>query len=389
MGGLREKVTINKKAPRQSGIELLRIIAVTLITAHHLVVHSGYPLFNEPISVRRLFFQMCLSSFGKIGITLFLLISLWFLVDREQTVKKSCRRIWLLERELLFWSFVGLAMQYVDNPKSVDADVWLDAIFPITRNEWWYATSYVILLLLLPFLLVGLRKMGRQIHKKFCIVLLGLWGILNLVPGASLDIYINVIGFVYVTILFTYYKWYMAPISNKCAILLMVVGGLIIFGWNLLLSVVWRIWNMNPDRILNYINPVQKEWALPILAISFGVFVLFTRLHFSSRIVNRCAQSAFAVYLITEQHYFRDEILWRYITLGGIYRSRYAIGIALVVVIGIVAAAIMLDFVRQFLFWRTVDRHKGRLFEWVWDRAWRIVGEFKTNYVAYKSVNKE
>ncbi|WP_195248406.1 hypothetical protein [Bifidobacterium adolescentis] len=169
----------------------------------------------------------------------------------------------------------------------------------------------------------------------------------------------------------------------------MVVGGLIIFGWNLLLSVVWRIWNMNPDRILNYINPVQKEWALPILAISFGVFVLFTRLHFSSRIVNRCAQSAFAVYLITEQHYFRDEILWRYITLGGIYRSRYAIGIALVVVIGIVAAAIMLDFVRQFLFWRTVDRHKGRLFEWVWDRAWRIVGEFKTNYVAYKSVNKE
>ena len=52
MGGLREEVTINKKAPRQSGIELLRIIAVTLITAHHLVVHSGYPLFNEPISVR-------------------------------------------------------------------------------------------------------------------------------------------------------------------------------------------------------------------------------------------------------------------------------------------------------------------------------------------------
>lgn len=57
MGGLREEVTINKKAPRQSGIELLRIIAVTLITAHHLVVHSGYPLFNEPISVRRLFFS--------------------------------------------------------------------------------------------------------------------------------------------------------------------------------------------------------------------------------------------------------------------------------------------------------------------------------------------
>lgn len=382
-------MTSNRKTPRQSGIELLRIIAVTLITAHHLVVHSGYPLFSEPISVRRLFFQMCYMPFGKIGITLFLLISLWFLVDREQTVKKSCRRIWLLERELLFWSFVGLAVQYLDNPQSIDADAWLNAIFPITRNEWWYTTSYAILLLLLPFLLVSLQKIGRQIHKRFCIVLLGLWGVMNLVPGASLDIYINVIGFVYVTILFTYYKWYMTPISNKCAVLLTVIGGLIIFGWNLILSLIWQICDADPNRLWIYISPVQKEWSLPVLIISFGVFILFTRLRFSSRIVNRCAQSAFAVYLITEQHYFRDDILWRHVTLEPIYHSRYAIAIALIVVIGIVAMAILLDFVRQFLFWCTVDRHKGRLFEWTWRRARRVLDGLMASHVAHKHLNKE
>ena len=364
---------INKKAPRQSGIELLRIIAVTLITAHHLVVHSGYPFFAEPISVRRLFFQMCYMPFGKIGVTLFLLISLWFLANREQTVKKSCRRIWLLERELLFWSFVGLTVQYLDDPQSVDVDAWLNAIFPITRNEWWYATSYIVLLLLLPFLFIGLQRLGKKIHKKFCIVLLCLWGILNLVPGASLDIGINVIGFVYVTVLFTYYIWYMTPINNACAVLLVIIGSLIVFGWNFLLSVIWQICNINPSRMFNYINPIQKEWSLPILAISLGIFVLFTRLRFSSRIVNRCAQSAFAVYLITEQHYFRDEILWRHVTLESIYHSRYAIVIALIAVIGIVAMAILLDFVRQFLFWCTVDRHKGRLFEWTWRHTRRVL----------------
>lgn len=380
---------INKKAPRQSGIELLRIVAVTLITAHHLVAHSGFPLFNEPVSVRRLFFQMCTSSFGKIGIALFLLISLWFLVDREQTVKKSCRRIWLLERELLFWSFAGLAVQYIDNPESVDVDAWLNAVFPITRNEWWYVTSYAILLLVLPFLLISLQRMGRQSHKKLCIVLLGLWGILNLVPGASLDIYINVIGFVYVTILFTYYKWYMTPISSKCAVLLIIIGTSVIFVWNLVLSLIWQICNMDSNSLWIYLNPVQKEWALPILAVSLGVFILFTRLRFSSRIVNRCAQSAFAVYLITEQHYFRDEILWRHVNLGMIYHSRYAIVISLIVTIGIVAAAIILDFARQFLFWCTVDRHKGRLFEWVWNHTWKVMDGFTSSHALHKRVSRE
>ncbi|WP_346966205.1 acyltransferase family protein [Bifidobacterium angulatum] len=377
------------KVSRQSGIELLRIIAVTLITAHHLVVHSGYALFDEPISVRRLFFQMCIMPLGKIGITLFLLISLWFLVDREQTVAKSCRRIWLLERELLFWGFAGLVVQYIDNPKSVDVDAWLNAIFPVARNEWWYATSYAILLLLLPFLLMGLRKIERLNHKKLCIVLLGLWGVLNLVPGAYLDIYVNVTGFIYVTVLFTYYKWYMTPISNKCAVLLTVIGGLIIFGWNLMLSLIWQFCNADPNQILTYINPVQKEWSLPILAVSFGVFILFTRVRFSSRVVNRCAQSAFAVYLITEQHYFRDEILWKYINLGSFYHSRYAIAISLMVVVSIVVAAILVDFVRQFIFWCTIDRHKGRFFEWSWGRARKIVDNLMTSHVEHKRLNKE
>lgn len=115
-------VTKSVNQPRKSGFELLRIVAVVLIVAHHLVCHSGYPLFDEPLSVRRLFYQMCFMPFGKIGIALFLLISLWFLVDRKQTIKESCRKVWLLERELLFWGFVGLAVQYLDNPESVNED---------------------------------------------------------------------------------------------------------------------------------------------------------------------------------------------------------------------------------------------------------------------------
>lgn len=37
-------VTKSVNQPRKSGFELLRIVAVVLIVAHHLVCHSGYPL---------------------------------------------------------------------------------------------------------------------------------------------------------------------------------------------------------------------------------------------------------------------------------------------------------------------------------------------------------
>ena len=127
------------------------------------------------------------------------------------------------------------------------------------------------------------------------------------------------------------------------------------------------------QSITIYINPIQKEWSLPILAVSFGMFIVFSRMTFSSRFINRCARSAFAVYLITEQHYFRDEMLWHWVALSNFYRSRYSLLIALISVVVVVIIATVLDFMRQFLFWCTVDRQKGRLFEYIWCRARNII----------------
>mgnify|MGYP006960793430 CR=1 FL=1 len=45
-------MTVEKKAPRQSGIELLRIVAVILIVAHHLVVHSSFSIMDEPFFLK-------------------------------------------------------------------------------------------------------------------------------------------------------------------------------------------------------------------------------------------------------------------------------------------------------------------------------------------------
>ena len=62
---------------RESGIELLRIIAMLLIVSHHMVVHNAFHVAGEPVSARRLILQQFLCVPGKIGIALFFIVILW------------------------------------------------------------------------------------------------------------------------------------------------------------------------------------------------------------------------------------------------------------------------------------------------------------------------
>lgn len=82
MGFKREEMSKRGKS-RESGIELLRIVAVVLIVSHHLLCHSTFDLFNEPFCVKRLFFQMLYLAPGKIGIALFCLFQFGFLRIKE------------------------------------------------------------------------------------------------------------------------------------------------------------------------------------------------------------------------------------------------------------------------------------------------------------------
>ena len=79
----------------------------------------------------------------------FLLISVWFLANKDITVRSACRKIWLLWRELFFGNIVGMCCRlFIPSfePMSVNDwwSSWLNLFFPLTRNEWWYVSSYAV-----------------------------------------------------------------------------------------------------------------------------------------------------------------------------------------------------------------------------------------------------
>ena len=75
-----ESVSITQKAPRESGLELYRIIAMLLIVAHHYVVNSGLMdvMYESPLEGKAVF-MFLFGMWGKTGINCFVLITGYFM----------------------------------------------------------------------------------------------------------------------------------------------------------------------------------------------------------------------------------------------------------------------------------------------------------------------
>lgn len=351
----------NRGGGRNSSIETLRIIAMFMILAHHFIVHNGYDVLKLPLGPERIFFQLVMAGGGKVGVVIFFSISAWFFLDREQTIKSNLKRVWIMERELLFWSLILVTFYLVFDRADLGPKLMLRSLVPLSADIWWYATAYAIFLALLPFLAKGLKALGREYHLKLAATVLVIWGLTSFIPG-MIGIKDGFLGLIYLFILIAAYKWYMEPFTTR-QVWLMIGTGL---GFFLLYTCASITLSLLGHDMGIYIT---GDWRLPVIIVGFGMFLLFDRATFHNRTIDRIAQSAFAVYLITD-YAASEKLLWvQLFNLKNLYQQPLAILQILGILLAIYVACTLLDFIRQALFAVTIDRHRGRWFELLWDKV--------------------
>ena len=71
-----------------------------------------------------------------VGVVIFFTISAWFFLDKEQTIKSNLKRIWILEREVLFWSLVPLAFFLVFDRTALGMKLIVRSVAPTTMGLW-------------------------------------------------------------------------------------------------------------------------------------------------------------------------------------------------------------------------------------------------------------
>ncbi|KOP61621.1 symporter [Bifidobacterium longum subsp. longum] len=346
---------------RNSSIELLRIIAMFMILMCHFIVHNGYDVLKLPLGPERISFQLVMAGGGKIGVVIFFSISAWFFLDKEQTIKSNLQRVWIMERELLFWSLILVTFYLVFDRADLSMKLMVKSVMPLSMGVWWYATAYAIFLALLPFLAKGLKALGREYHLALAAIVLVIWGLTSFIPG-MIKINDGFFGFIYLFILISAYKWYMEPFTTKQVWLTTGIG----LDFFLLYTCVSITLSLLGHDMGIYIT---GDWRLPVIMVGFGMFLLFGRVTFHNRTINRIAQSALAVYLITD-YAASMKLLWaRLLNLQNLYQQPLAILQILGILPAIYAVCTLLDFIRQALFAATIDRRRGHWFELLWDKV--------------------
>lgn len=359
---------------RESSIEFLRIIAMLMITFNHFTWTTADILEGTTGGHRFALLNALgfLSNWGGIGDDLFFMISAWFLCMETPTIRRSCKRFWSLEQRMLFYSLgliivQALLYRFVGYGAMPSAGASLLSLFPFITDKWWYTTSYIVFLLLHPFINQGLRTMGKEWHGRLIIVSLLLWG---LIPYFDINMSYSVLLFLYLYSMIAYMRWYHADLltNRGLAVKLIVVGFILGFGSNVCL----QFFQQNEVVMAFWMN---KPRCLPSLFMSFGVLMLSVSCtSWRSRLVNRIASCTLAMYLL--QSTLDPLAVWLLRDWLDSFSGFGLLGVNILIAIACYAVALLIDMGRQLLFDFVLVRHPGKWFEklWSWGRSFAVAG---------------
>ncbi len=169
-----ESKPVKTVAPRFSNLELSRIFAMFLIVAHHFSVHGRVPIWHAeyPLSFNYYFTQM-MSTGGKIGVNLFVLITGYFLINKLSKMS-SLVYLWLTTFFYVILFFI------IFTACGVNEFSWSGLIacfFPIRNDEYWFVSAYFLLILLSPFITIGFNSLTNKQLLSFLVVFGIVWSV--------------------------------------------------------------------------------------------------------------------------------------------------------------------------------------------------------------------
>lgn len=150
------------KQPRQSNLELLRIIAMMLIVTHHYVVNSGIlAVFAEGGgNMMNYAFLKLIGAWGKTAINPFVMMSGFFMCTSELT-KKRFLKIFI---EWIFYSWIIYTIFLLTGYESAAPRRFLNMIFPFFKGvDVGFTSSFMWFYLGIPvynLVIKGLDKKG-------------------------------------------------------------------------------------------------------------------------------------------------------------------------------------------------------------------------------------
>lgn len=147
---------------RDSGIELLRILAMFMVIGVHIFLYGKY--FDRACEYHGLVASSAgfMKLFFRPAVNIFVIITGYFMIHGSFDLKKSYRRLLPIYGTIFFYSVaIGIVVLMYRSHFEVDMPDYLIAwkmIFPLSSQQWYFLTDYIFMCLLLLFLILFCKK---------------------------------------------------------------------------------------------------------------------------------------------------------------------------------------------------------------------------------------
>lgn len=311
-----------------------------LIVFHHYSYHGGFE-FNS-LSANAFLVQM-LSLGGKLGVNLFVLISGYFLINSTLKLDKLVKII----LQIFFWSFCIMLFMYMCGFLRIDFKLILKSISPISYGLYWFATAYVVLYVLTPFLNLFIKSLTKIQHLKLTGILVFVWCIIPTVMGGNLA-YSNLGWFIVLYLIASYIRLHL----DECIVPIGRAFGVAIISFSLLVIsvILFDVLGMKYSLFWEQATYFAGMNKLPILVCAISLFLGFQSLSLrNNRLINVIASATFGVYLIHDNALMRI-FLWERIFNNASYaNSQYMIFHAIIVCMIVYFSCTVLELIRLHL----------------------------------------
>ena len=338
---------------RQANFEILRVLAMAMIVAMHYMLKGGIaiPMSHDGSLTNHV--AWLIEAFCIIAANCYVLISGYFMVEAEWKLKKLIS----LAAQVLFYSllipFVCLLMGIGDVAQWSIYE-WIFAVLPLQMDHYWFATSYVLLFMLIPVLAPGVKKLTQKQLQITIGVLLFYYCIIKSISPIllSTDNYGYDLGwFICLFLIAAYIRMYGIPFLEKkgVAIGAYIVCSFGIFGISALAGFICR----KTGALKYYMDmPYCYNYFLTLLS-AVALFYVFKQMTIKEGIITnfvcRIAPYTFGIYLLHENLAIRN--LWpKWFGVEGVKGSPLFILHMLFAVLMVFAFGIIVEFVRKKLF---------------------------------------
>jgi len=303
--------------PKKVYIEFLRIVAAYLV----IVNHTNSELFLKTKISMTWFASLTYFFLCKIAVPVFLLIMGAVLLGKQDTYRKSGKRVLRIAGILIVCSILYYLFECCTKGSAVSISVFLKRFCNqhITAS-FWYLYMYIGMLLMLPIL----QKLRAALSKKEIRFLTTLsLGVIGLAPILSAFLGIAIPNDIYTVFFHPYVSMVFAGyyLDNYCELnTRRFVAAAVTFISMIALQVVltWRAYLNNPDHLLI----LDSNTSLPITLSAVSAFYMakyaFSRIRISlhaERTICALGGMMFTVFLLSDGMIKATRFVYSYLTI--------------------------------------------------------------------------